>query len=202
MTIKEKGAMLMMGNNFLAGYTRCDYIQNTEGAYIDSGFICENNPGVLLDVTPTTYQNDLVHFITTATGSTTNFVVMHSRYHPIRIRYGSAYHNFDGARTAVNRRSRINVINGNVYDDNTKLGTLPGYVKGDNRHELVFGGGIGKIYSCELTENTISVRKFIPYIRDADREPGFIDLLGSICPITGTSFYVNAGSGRLIAGYD
>lgn len=202
MTIKEKGAMLMMGNNFLAGYTRCDYVLNTAGAYIDCGYVCENNPGILLDATPIKYANSLVHFVTTATSGATNFVVMHSEYHPTRIRYGSTYYNFDNARTAINRRSRINVINRNVYDDGTILGTLPGYVKDDNRKERLFGGGIGKIYSCELTENTISVRKFIPYIRDADGEPGFIDLLGSICPITGTSFYVNAGSGSLIAGYD
>lgn len=40
----------------------------------------------------------------------------------------------------------------------------------------------------------------IPCLRKSDNKPGLYDLCGSICPLTGTPFYINAGSGEFIGG--
>lgn len=40
----------------------------------------------------------------------------------------------------------------------------------------------------------------IPCIRKSDNKPGMYDLCSSICPLTGTPFYINAGTGEFITG--
>lgn len=39
---------------------------------------------------------------------------------------------------------------------------------------------------------------FIPCVRLSDSKPGLYDLCGSICPLTGTPFYINAGTGEFV----
>lgn len=46
-----------------------------------------------------------------------------------------------------------------------------------------------------ISENGCQVRHYIPCVRIADSKPGMYDLCGSVCPLTGTPFYVNAGTG-------
>ena len=49
--------------------------------------------------------------------------------------------------------------------------------------------------------NGVCDQLFVPAIRNSDSKPGFYDLAGSICPLTGTPFYINSGTGAdLIAG--
>lgn len=42
------------------------------------------------------------------------------------------------------------------------------------------------------------VRNFIPALRLSDHKPGLYDLCGSICPLTDTPFYINAGTGEFL----
>ena len=53
----------------------------------------------------------------------------------------------------------------------------------------------GKAFAFALRDDNIHVRNLVPCIRISDSKPGLYDLCGSICSLTGTSFYVNAGSG-------
>lgn len=41
-------------------------------------------------------------------------------------------------------------------------------------------------------------RDTIPALRLSDNKPGLYDLCGSICPLTGTPFYINAGTGEFL----
>ena len=50
---------------------------------------------------------------------------------------------------------------------------------------------IGRIRAFTYTD----IRSYIPCVRTADGKPGMYDLCGSICPLTGTPFYINAGAG-------
>lgn len=50
---------------------------------------------------------------------------------------------------------------------------------------------IGRIRSFTYTD----IRSYIPCVRTSDSKPGMYDLYGSICPLTGTPFYINAGAG-------
>ena len=55
-------------------------------------------------------------------------------------------------------------------------------------------------YSHIVSEQGVEVQHFVPVQRNADGVVGFYDLCGSICPLTGTPFYINAGSGTFIGG--
>jgi len=58
----------------------------------------------------------------------------------------------------------------------------------------------GRIYSLTMSYNNNYMREFIPSKRIADNVVGMYDLCGSICQLTGTPFYINAGSGTFIGG--
>lgn len=45
-------------------------------------------------------------------------------------------------------------------------------------------------------------RDLVPCYRKVDNVRGMYDLSGSICPLTGTPFYVNAGAGEFIVGQE
>lgn len=52
------------------------------------------------------------------------------------------------------------------------------------------------LFQMELNNN--KVRDFIPCIRKSDNKPGMYDLCKSICPLTGTPFYINAGTSEFV----
>lgn len=49
-----------------------------------------------------------------------------------------------------------------------------------------------RMWSCQIYDNGTIVRNYVPRLLGS--KPGFLDLCGSICPLTGTPFYVNAGT--------
>lgn len=87
--------------------------------------------------------------------------------------------------------------NGTVYATITATGTYPnlssylfGLHKTNNSNFFV-----GKVFSYLMKDNDVPVRNFIPCVRISDNKPGMYDLCGSIGAKTGTSFYVNEGTG-------
>lgn len=58
----------------------------------------------------------------------------------------------------------------------------------------------GKVYSYDIYKDNVLVRNYVPCYRKADNVIGLYDLCGSICPLTGTPFYINAGSGTFTKG--
>ena len=59
-----------------------------------------------------------------------------------------------------------------------------------------------RIFRLTLSEqeNGATIRDFVPCYRKSDNEIGMYDLCGSICPLTGTPFYINTGTGEFTAG--
>ena len=54
----------------------------------------------------------------------------------------------------------------------------------------------GKIRGFAVRDTNGSlVRSLVPCIRLPDYKPGMYDACGSICPLTGTPFYINSGTG-------
>lgn len=56
----------------------------------------------------------------------------------------------------------------------------------------------GRIYRFYCLENSLRVCDFVPCVRKLDNKPGMYDLCKSICPLTGTPFYINAGTGEFV----
>lgn len=51
------------------------------------------------------------------------------------------------------------------------------------------------VFNSDIAENN---RNYVPMLRKSDNKPGLYDLAGSICPLTGTPFYINAGTGEFL----
>ena len=49
-----------------------------------------------------------------------------------------------------------------------------------------------------IKDTGVLLRNFIHCIRKSDSKPGLYDLCKSICPLTGTPFYINAGTGEFV----
>ena len=88
-------------------------------------------------------------------------------------------------------------INGSYHANATPLSGV-----GANETMRIFGraGGteflLGKIRGFAVRDaNGSLVRSLAPCIRLSDGKPGMYDACGSICPLTGTPFYINSGTG-------
>lgn len=57
-----------------------------------------------------------------------------------------------------------------------------------------------KINTFRIFNGNGNIRNYIPALIEFDSKPGLFDLCGSICPLTGTPFYVNAGPGEFLYG--
>ena len=51
----------------------------------------------------------------------------------------------------------------------------------------------GKLYSCQIYDNNVIVRNYVPCYRKSDGVAGFYDLVNGV-------FYTNAGTGQFIIG--
>ena len=69
--------------------------------------------------------------------------------------------------------------------------SLPLYLFARNRYGATDSFFIGRIRTFTYTD----IRSYIPCVRTSDSKPGMYDLCGSICHLTGTPFYINAGAG-------
>lgn len=68
---------------------------------------------------------------------------------------------------------------------------FPLYLFARNNNGVTDSFFIGRIRAFTYTD----IRSYIPCVRISDSKPGMYDLCGSICPLTGTPFYINAGAG-------
>lgn len=58
-----------------------------------------------------------------------------------------------------------------------------------------------RIYTVKIDNELANEHcNFIPCYRKSDNKPGMYNLCGSICPLTGTPFYINAGTGEFTCG--
>lgn len=132
---------------------------------------------------------DLYFFIGSTAGTSTIAnrcnISQNVRYNLI-IEYNTQYH------------SLIRTFNGNAVTTSFSgnITSSPLSLFSSNNGGTVALGYKGRIYSAKLTNNDVLVRDFIPALRISDSKPGLYDLCGSICPLTNTPFYINAGTGE------
>lgn len=84
-------------------------------------------------------------------------------------------------------------INNIAFNTNTWSCPYSMYLFQLNNRGVVNNGFKGRIYYCQIWNDGVLVRDMIPVIRIGDNKPGMWDLCGSICTLTGTSFYIKAG---------
>ena len=76
----------------------------------------------------------------------------------------------------------------------------PIYIFGCNQNGTLEQSGTYKGVEFVFVVNGENSRVFVPCYREADNKPGMYDLCGSICPLTNSPFYINAGTGEFLVG--
>lgn len=220
--------MSILGNNLLAQYyaqqealpseyRRVEYLESTGTQYIDTGFIPQDSYVFGFDI----------KYLTKSLIGTSNFgCVFGGRKssggkefqlstYSINVNNGGILRiGGNGAANGFSAYMTSNVIQTAKYFNKT-------YTRPDGQQiinsslALVYGqyslfvftlnnsgtstqSGLGcRIYYLKLY-NTVIERNLIPCIRKSDDKPGLYDLCRSICPLTGNSFYINAGTGEFV----
>lgn len=92
--------------------------------------------------------------------------------------------------------------NGTCFDDNGSS-TIPPFLFSFNKLGAAAAFAKGqKIFKYSVTINGAFIQNFVPCYRESDSKPGMYDLAGSICSLTNSPFYINAGTGEFLVGPD
>lgn len=168
--VMRNGEQLWSGTGLPAGYTLLEYIESTSrSAYIDTGFIPNNNTRVLLDAeVPDSSSAVYVMGVNEWTSG---------KYFQIRVTssgtvYLSDYGTQSGKNTGVTATGRF------IFDKNKNICSIGDVSVTNTASEfscttnLKLLAGVttsgthtackGKIYSCQIYDNEILVRDFIP----------------------------------------
>lgn len=95
----------------------------------------------------------------------------------------------------------ISIINSRAVVNNyTHSFTKPIY-SADTSLKLL-SGWIGRMYYFKYFEGETIMKDLVPCYSKSDGVIGMYDLCGSICPLTNTPFYINAGTGSFTKGAD
>ena len=185
-------------------YQEVEYIESTGTQYIDTGYIFgnatptfkfkiyldENSFGKTIwgneNMTLYPYNNSQIQ--STYNGRNTVISDITFGWHDIEL--GKDYFACDDIRITFSLRIRENT---------TSL-----YLFGRNRDtSLILSSSRYRLYEVYEDESCVTpIQQFIPCYRKSDGVVGMYDLCGSICPLTGTPFYINAGEGEFLKGAD
>lgn len=180
------------------GYTELSYIQGDGASYINTGFNPNQN---------TVVRADMAHYLSSETcwifgaRNGTNvgafgFLTYRSFY---RADYGTATTNLSRTPTkrfVIEMDKNVAKVDGAVVATatvQTFSTNYPIYLFANNNAGSAAGFSIPKIYGCEIYNDDILMREFIPCRRNSDNALGMYDT------VHGT-FYQNAGSGAFIGG--
>ena len=194
-------------------YTPLTYIRSTGQQYINTQFYPTEKTVLEMQFKYSGTANANALSIARWTGAPTYYTFGIYQSLPTRLTYH--YGNFEsgqyfhytgysaGSVTSASIGDGKCYMNGNLihtYTNTAFTSQQVLYLLGFNNNgtNLVQGGGY--MYYMKIAEDGVVRREFIPAKRIADNVVGMYDLCGSICPLTGTPFYINAGSGTFIGG--
>lgn len=195
------------------GYRPVPYIVSVGGAYINLNLLHQDYPsfkGTFKKTTANVYtvfgvegSNSATCCYLASSGAnwgTHNSVTAHytsgyagvyylkmADWHTFEITYGSA--TIDGSRKDIA-----------VY--NFTPSNLSHILFGKNNKGVIEPSelAMGDFQAFTGLDNPTIARDLICCIRESDNEIGYYDMTNSVCPLTNTPFYCNAGSGYFIAG--
>lgn len=194
------------------GYRRVEYIKSTGGAYINTGknsysnypsfkFTAKIESGQATDYTGLYVFGNADNFVKVFLGSG-KLTYINGQYGGYGINVGGfglgEFHEIeleigrfvlDGVEHTFTKNNKNNGSNIYLFKQNSSATQTRESALG--RFQLFTG----------KTEPVL-VRDFVPCYRESDGVVGMYDLCGSICPLTNTPFYINAGEGEFLKGDD
>ena len=189
------------------------FIDTNAGQYINVGTTTSANRKVIWDLQR--YQSSRQLMIQGNGGSTTG--VLYSFRADNALGYFSFVFPNYTVRTSIpidTERHLITIDNTNkTYSIDNEIGSYSLTLSGGTYMERLFAYAqlssinhnydfLGAIYSAKYYDSDVLVRDFVPCYRKIDNKPGMYDLCGSICPLSNSPFYINAGNGEFLVGPD
>ena len=183
-------------------YVQLEYLESTGEQWIDTGYVPVIGDSISVEFLLSSNNNDMAIFSagtglyqTTIVSTSTNLFMRYFSSSPAPrfddLLSTGEWYSFDvqGDGSAT--------INGSYHANATPLSGV-----GANETMRVFGRAdgtsflVGRIRGFAVRDaNGSLVRSLTPCIRLPDGKPGMYDTCGSICPLTGTPFYINSGTG-------
>ena len=203
----------------LSGFVQLAYIEGTGTQWIDTGFRATGGCIMDAELAVTTRSSEVIMGSHNPSNNSSNyynrceFAVNNAT--TVTFNKGGSYNTFAFTnqlntlyRVIFNTigTKRIGSINGtSIVNSNNAGGTLAPVNNIAFLYAWYYGrvsSSKAKLYSWKIYDrNSSLVRDFIPVIRVSDSKTGLYDLCGSICSLTGTPFYINAGTGEFQYGY-
>lgn len=216
--------MSILGNNLLAqyyaqnqglpfGYEAVEYLESTGTQYIDTNYAFQDDFTWEIDFEGMPSNTTLFGGRTVNIRTAVLFRQVGTRNLYINIAQYNAnttpfyFSVFDFRRHKIKAHTIQNVmsswLDGILVHDNISF--TGNYISGvtqtifaDNIENTVSEFTSSKVFAMTMWQGGNTVRNFIPCIRKSESKPGLYDLCRSICPLTGTPFYINAGTGEFV----
>lgn len=195
-------SMLIRSRNQIR-YVPLEYLESTGSQWIDTGYVPAIGDGISVEflLLP---SRDVMAIFSAGTGLYQTTIVFNGSALFMRYFSTAPAPSFDGPfSTGVWYSFDVQgdgsaTVNGSYHANATPLSGV-----GANETMRIFGRANGtsflwgKIRGFAVRDaNGSLVRSLVPCIRLPDYKPGMYDACGSICPLTGTPFYINSGTGE------
>lgn len=217
--------MSTLGNNLLAQYyaqqgalpneyRRVEYLESTGSQYIDSMVVYHGGSTMRVDIRMAPFSTYGACFGNTQDSSIKQNRLIWGTNNTSIIIYNNAYPSGDvlDSRMVVNNIGSDRRVTGWISTTDSYFNGQPFGVRGPWIHDgtqtdnsiILFGRRDNNIAYPAPSGTRIyrwaidDVCNFIPCVRKSDNKPGMYDLCRSICPLTNTPFYINAGTGEFV----
>lgn len=187
----------LLMNKVLSKYTKLEYIENIEGAYINTGYCPNSNTEVEFEFSTTSAQGQCVFGEQENVNNRYSFLYMNPNSNNMSNYYSNNYyktHDFNAnVKYKIEFKNYTYNFNSNkvfTYNETNFNSTIPAYLFAINNRPNNPVVGL-RIYYFKIWDNGILVRDFVPVKRTSDSEIGLLDLIEN-------KFYTNAGTGEFI----
>ncbi len=180
-------------------YQEVEYIESTGTQYIDTGFQPNNNTRVVMDFEITEELSGTYCLFGARVGpNTQNYSMLYINSN-FRSDYNNSYEQ-TWALSSIGRRTIDKNKETTIIDNVSKSYENVAFQTPHNLF-LLANNNVGavrwqipaKLYSCQIYNNDVLVRSFIPCYRTSDNVAGLYDLVNKV-------FYENAGTGTFLIG--
>lgn len=175
-------------------YTEVNYIEGETGGYIDTLYV-PNASSVIENYYTYTLTANWQRIIGAYSDNNNRLVLQrYSSTGSVSV-YLNATQNFVNVGSGTPLKAVFDLPNmkfisngGTASLNGTIATTVPWYL-----HTIGTSGSKGRIYGCTIKENDVTIKNFVPAIRNSDSVVGMLEKVNNV-------FYTNAGTGTFTYG--
>lgn len=197
-------AVCLLKGRLPSAYQEVEYIESTGTQYIDTEVTPDNSTGLKVVFSDLAVASRDFNFIGSRLQSSSRFMI---NYTDGNFGYGwdSYYTTNESINASVKNTAELNfynnrnfIANGNTLANlsTISISNMPTiYIFGQhisNSNNLLYSY---KVYECEITQDDLLIRKFIPCYRKSDNVIGLYETINDV-------FYTNQGTGVFTKGSD